>query len=232
MAKISRKELKSDHFAMEVEHTVDYVAHHKTQIARYAGVGGAVAVAALAAYLYISGQRTARMQALGEAVQVLETPVGAAQSGGPSFPTQDARDKEAVKLFTNLASKHAGSTEGVAARYYLATLTLDQGKTAEAEKMLKEVVDSGGKEYASLAQLSLAELQANAGRAADAEKILRNLADHPTILVSKEQATISLARVLGKSKPDEARKLLEPLAKERSSISRNAVTALGELAPK
>ncbi len=87
---------------MEVEHTVDYVAHHKTQIARYAGVGGAVAAAALAAYLYMSGQRTARMQALGEAVQVLETPVGAVQSGGPSFPTQDARDKEAVKSFTNL----------------------------------------------------------------------------------------------------------------------------------
>ncbi len=232
MAKISRKDLKTDLFAMEVEHTVGYVAHHKGQIARYAAIGGTVVVAALGGYLYMSGQRTARMQALGEAAQVLETPVGADQSGGPSFATKDARDKEALKLFTNVASKHAGSTEGIAARYYLAMLTLDQGRTAEAEKMLKEVADSGGKEYASIAQLSLAELQANAGRAADAEKILRSLVDHPTILVSKEQATISLARVVAKSKPDEARKLLEPLAKERSVISRNAITALGELSAK
>ena len=232
MAKISRKELKSDAFAMEVEHTVGYVVDHKTQLTRYAAIGGGVLVAAFAGYVYLSGQRSSRVQALGEAVQVLETPVGASQSGGQSFPTQDARDKEALKLFTSVASKHSGSTEGAAARLYQAALTLDQGKTAEAQKMLQELADSGGKEYGSVAQLALADIHVSAGRAADAEKILRNLIDHPTVMVSKEQATLSLARVLAKSKPEDARKLLEPLAKERSAISRNAITALGELPPK
>ena len=46
---------------------------------------------------------------------------------------------------------------------------------------------------------------------AEAEKLLRSLIDDPTILVSKEQATIALAKVVAKKNPAEARKLLEPL---------------------
>ena len=42
--RITRKELKADKFAVEVEHTVDYVAHHRAQVIRY-GVVGVVVVA-------------------------------------------------------------------------------------------------------------------------------------------------------------------------------------------
>ncbi len=66
-------------------------------------------------------------------------------------------------------------------------------------------------------------------RQADAEKLLRSLIDDPTILVSKEQATIALAKVLAKKNPAEARKLLEPLRAERGPVSRAALTALGEM---
>jgi len=55
------------------------------------------------------------------------------------------------------------------------------------------------------------------------------LIDDPTILVSKEQATIALAKVLAKKNPAEARKLLEPLRAERGPVSRAALTALGEM---
>ena len=48
----------------------------------------------------------------------------------------------------------------------------------------------------------------------------------PTVLVSKEHATIVLARLLAPSRPAEARKLLEPLRTARSVISRAALTAL------
>ncbi len=56
--------------------------------------------------------------------------------------------------------------------------------------------------------------------------------DHPTIFVSKEQATFTLATGISKTKPAEARKLLEPLRTSRSSISQAAITALAELAPR
>ncbi len=52
---------------------------------------------------------------------------------------------------------------------------------------------------------------------------------HPSVTVSKEEATIQLALLIGKTKQDEARKLLEPLRTGRTAISRAAVQALGDL---
>jgi hypothetical protein len=67
------------------------------------------------------------------------------------------------------------------------------------------------------------------GREADGEKILRRLMDHPTVFVSKEQATISLARYLAKKNPAEARKLLKPLVTETGAVSQEAVSLLGQM---
>ncbi|HVP00217.1 MAG TPA: hypothetical protein VMT15_19235, partial [Bryobacteraceae bacterium] len=59
----------------------------------------------------------------------------------------------------------------------------------------------------------------------------RDLMDHPTEFVSKEQATISLARFLAPKKPAEARKLLEPLRTQPGAVSQVALTLIGELPP-
>jgi len=91
------------------------------------------------------------------------------------------------------------------------------------------VISDGGKEYAALARLSLAQIYESQGKSGEAEKLLRHVVDNPTTLVSKEQATISLAKVLAKTKPDEARKLLEPLRTERSAVSRAAIQAISDL---
>ena len=55
--------------------------------------------------------------------------------------------------------------------------------------------------------------------------------DHPTIYISKEQATIALAHALTTSKPAEARKLLDPLKTERPAVGQVAITLLGQLPP-
>lgn len=67
------------------------------------------------------------------------------------------------------------------------------------------------------------------GRAADAEKILRDLMAHPTVFVSKDQAIVALARGIAPTRPDEARKLLEPLRTQNGVVSQVAITAVGEL---
>jgi predicted negative regulator of RcsB-dependent stress response len=115
------------------------------------------------------------------------------------------------------------------AHYYMGVNAADAGNLQEAEKQMKIVADSGKEPYTSQAKLSLAQVYASTGRQADAEKLLRSLIDNPSVLVSKEQATIALARVLSKDKPEEARKLLEPLRGERGPISRAALSVLGEL---
>ena len=83
--------------------------------------------------------------------------------------------------------------------------------------------------YASLAKFALAQMYQAQGKIAQAEQLLRGLVQKPTVMVSKEQATIALGRLLGPTKPAEARKLLEPLRTERSAVSRAALTALSEI---
>jgi hypothetical protein len=57
--------------------------------------------------------------------------------------------------------------------------------------------------------------------------------DHPTELVSKEAATIALARLVAPKDPARARKMLEPLrGNPRSSISRGALNALDDMSQK
>ena len=104
---------------------------------------------------------------------------------------------------------------------------------AEAEKEWQMVVDSGSKEYASLARFSLAQIYAKQGKTAQAEQHLRYLADNPTTLFSKENAQIELAKLIAPTKPDEAKKILEPLRQlsTRNAVSRWAITAFGETKP-
>jgi predicted negative regulator of RcsB-dependent stress response len=97
------------------------------------------------------------------------------------------------------------------------------------------VVDSAPKDYAALARMSLAQLYGSEGKVPEAEKLLRQIIDQPTSTVSKEAAQLTLAQVLAKSKPDEARKLIMPLVaitgESRGAIIRAAVALNGELPP-
>jgi hypothetical protein len=63
------------------------------------------------------------------------------------------------------------------------------------------------------------------------EAILRDLIDHPTTLVSKDQATITLARYLIIKRPAEARKLLDPLKTVGGPVGQLALSLYGQLPP-
>ena len=80
-----------------------------------------------------------------------------------------------------------------------------------------------------LARFGLSQVYAAQNKTAEAEKLLRTLADNPTSVVSKDQAQLSLARVLAKSNPAEAKKLLETLKAGPSAVSRAALSAQAEM---
>ncbi|MGH9629437.1 MAG: tetratricopeptide repeat protein, partial [Bryobacteraceae bacterium] len=149
----------------------------------------------------------------------------------PNFATAEEKEKAVQKAFTDLTNKYPDQKEGLLARYYLGIMAAEKGNLQEAEKQLKQVAESGEDAYASQAKLSLSQIYQSQDRAQEAEALLKSLIDNPTVLVSKEQATLALARVYAKSKPEEARKLLEPLRTERGAVSRLALTALSELPP-
>jgi predicted negative regulator of RcsB-dependent stress response len=230
VARITRKELKTDKFALEVGHTVDFFEEHHTELIRYGAIALAVAALVVAIMLYRGHQHSVRQEALAHALQIQEAPVGQAPPGTEiSFATQGAKDKEAAKAFGELASKYSGTDEGHIAEYYLGCFAADQGKLADAEKRFQSVADSANKRYASLANLSLAQVYFAEGKNDQGEKLLRSLMEHPTVFVSKDQATITLAKAIAHSKPAEARKLLDPLRAVAGPVSQTAIQAYSEL---
>jgi predicted negative regulator of RcsB-dependent stress response len=229
--RITRKELKKDRFAEEVTHTVEYVSEHKKQVTRYGVIALAAVVAAAGIYYYTKWQAGKRAGELAAALELQNAYVGPA-GANPSvknFPTQEAKSQAVAKAFRELAGRYSGSDEGVLARYYLGTQAADEGRFDEAERSLKEVAASKNADYASLAQFTLAEIGSARGKTAEAEKLLRGLIEKPTVFVSKTQATIALARLLASTRPDEARKLVEPLRLEAGPAARAAFEILNNL---
>lgn len=229
MDRITRKELKQDRFAQEVGHTVEYLGEHRKQAIRIGAAALAVIVLIAAFLAWRRYDQRARATALANALEIHHASVGDDPNAIRSFPTAEAKRKESVKAFSDLAAKHSGSDEAVIAQYYLGSIAAGEGNFAEAEKQLRVAIDEGSGNYASLAALSLANVYAAQGKVADAEKLLRGIMGKPTEFVSKQQAQLALGNVLAGSKPDEARKLLEPLRAESGAVSRAAMSALEEM---
>jgi predicted negative regulator of RcsB-dependent stress response len=228
--RLTRKELKSDHFVQEVGHTVEYVSEHRQQVYRWGGIALGAIVVIAAVWFWMSSSKATRQDDLRQALRLQDAAVGQGNPSQLTYPTQQAKDEAVKKAMQNLASKYGSKDEGMIATYYLGVLAADNGNLAEAEKHWKEVADKAAKNYASQAKLSLAQLYAAQNKVPESEKLLRSLMDNPTDLVSKEQAIIALARIKAKDSPQEARKLLEPLRSEkRAAVSRAAITALNEI---
>lgn len=226
---MDRKELKHDKFVEEVGHTVDFLSAHKSQVRLYGAIAAVLVVAGIGYYFYSSSQTTKRQQALAAALEVEDATVGQPQPPLKTFATQQEKEAARAKAFQEVATKYHGTQEGSVAAMYLAAAAMDEGRLADAERQYKDIVDSAPKPYASVAMIALADAYAGEGKEADAEKLLRELVDHPTVFVSKDEATIHLAQLIAKTKPAEARKLLDPLRTARSAVSRAAITTLGSI---
>jgi predicted negative regulator of RcsB-dependent stress response len=228
--RISRKELKKDKFALEVGHTVEFLDAHKKQLIRYGPVAVGIILLVAGLFYYSHRQHVARQEALRAALSAMQAPIGPSPAPGVlTFATAEEKQRAVTKAFTDLASRYGGSEEGIIAQYYLGTMALDKGRMDEAAKLLSQVADSGNQNYASLAKLTVAQIYASQGKTAEAEKLLRQLMDKPTIFVSKDEATIALAKLIAPTKPEEARKLLEPLRSAPGIVGRAAMTAYGDL---
>ena len=227
--RITRKELKTDKFAVEVEHTVDFVTQHRRQLILYGSIAVAVAAISTGFYFYTRHEHTVREQALADAILIPETPVGQNNPNAPlNFPTEEAKEAAATKAFSDIIAKYPGTNEVAVAKYYLGADMARHGKLADAQRLFQDAADTGDKNYASLARYSLAQIYISENRAADAEKIFRDLMAHPTALVSKEQATIELAKCIAPTKPADAKKLLDPLRAQTGPVSQAALGALGD----
>jgi len=231
VARITRKELKTDKFALEVGQTVTYVEEHQKEFLRYGAIALVIVLIGAGFYFYRGHQSTVRQQALSDAILVQEAPVASSNpSAAITFATTAEKNTAAVKAFAGLAAKYSGTREAIIAENYLGSIAIDQGKLDEAVQRFQHVADSGDKFLAPVAKLSLAQVYLSQGKTKEAQDLLRWLMDHPADLVSKEQATFALARALAKSNREEALKLVDALRTSKSStVSQDAVTLYAEL---
>ena len=230
MDRLTRKDLKTDKFAVEVGNTVEYLEEHRKQATVIGAAVLAIVLIVVGVYYYQQGQHAQRQAALREALRTFDANIS--ETVDPffvTFKTPEEKTEAVDKAFADIAHQYSGSDEAAIATFYLGISANSQGKTEEAEKQFRNALDAGVQPYSSQAGYSLAQLCAAQGKTDEAEQILRDLIEHPTVLVSKEQATIALARLVAKRDPAEARTLLEPLRTERGAVSRAALTALGEL---
>ncbi len=235
MDKLPRKELKSDKFAQEVQQSVQFVSGHRDQIREQALRWGAPALALVlivaGVFYYRNYQHEARQEALHAAMRIQNSTVGPSQGEYVvTFPTNEARKTAVVKSWREMAAKYPGTEEGRIAEYFLGTNAADDGNLAEAEKHFKASIESGNGPYASLGKLALAQVYAGDGRVKEGAQLLQSVIDHPTVLVSKETATLALAELLKNTDRQRARQLVEPLrTSTRGAVSRAAITLDADL---
>lgn len=234
MARITRKELKTDKFALEVEQTVTFFEDHKKELVRYGGIAVVLIVLIIGFFIYRQKQHATREAALARALTVEQTPVGTPPPGSTTvsmFPTQDVKDQAILKVFTDLRNQYPGSSEAAIAQYFLGVTQANQGKFLEAEKSLSEAAAKADEKYASLAKLPLGEIYFAEGKIDQGKKVFEDLAANPTVFVSKEQAQIAEARALILVRPAEARKILDGLRNTPGAVSQVAITLYGQLPP-
>ncbi len=229
---LSRKELRQDKFAVEVEHTVDFFAEHREKVIRYGGIALAIIVIVGIVWFFRGQQRSARQMELGQAMTLFTAPVGPPQSAGQSFPSEAAKNDAVVKAFNKVITDYSGSEEAYIAEFYLAGKDVENGKFDDARKKYQDVIDHANSNYASLAKLTLGQTEIAQNRPADASKLFKDLMDHPTDLVSKDEATIDYAKSIAATQPAEARKLLTPLASGTSDVKSFASAALADIPAK
>ena len=232
---LTRRELKTDQFALTAEHTAEFLGMHRRQALQVGGLVLLAAILGVGGYFWWDHARSVRETKLSEAMQIADEPVSAvvsAQQTGPSFPSQAAKDAAETKAFSEIAGQYHGSREGVAAEFTLAGIAVSAGRNDEARKRFQSVADAGNKEFASMAKLSLAQLDFAENRPADGEKLLHDLIDHPTAVVSSAQATLTLARLIAPTRPKEARALINPLVKDQGETGQMANAALSEISAK
>jgi predicted negative regulator of RcsB-dependent stress response len=224
--KLTRKELKSDKFAQEVQHSVEYVSQHRELMMRWGIPAVAVVLIAIGIFYYRGYQHNVRQEALHSTMQIQNSSVGPSQSEYViSFPTTQARETAVVKAWGDLAGKYPGTEEGDIAEFFLGTNAADQGNLPEAVKHFQAAIDSGHGPYASEAKMALAQVYAAQGKLNDGIQLVQSVIDHPTVMVSKDAATLALADLVKTSDPKRARQLVDPLrTSTRSAVSKAAIT--------
>ncbi len=205
-----KEQLQHDQFSDAVSDVVGYALSHRQAFIRWSIVAIVVLVLVGGGFWYSSYKRSLMVQDLQAAFEVANAQVGPANQYAKTFPAQDAKTEAAIKAFTNVVNKDAGTREGYIAQYYRGTLLAQKNDLKGAESDLRAVAASNT-ESAALAKIALAQVYAGENKISEARALLQSLVNKPADLVSKAQAQVLLAHLDEKTNPQLAKSILQSL---------------------
>lgn len=234
MDKLTRKELKSDKFALEVQHSVEFVSEHRKQMLRWGPPALVVVLIIAGISWYRSYEYKARQEALHASMNIQNSTIGQAQPNAyvVTFPTAEARQVAVLKTWRDLAAKYPKTQEGGIAEFFLGTNAADNGNMPEAVKHFQAAIEASNDAYASQAKLALAQVYGAQGKVKEGEQLIQSVIDHPTVMVSKDAATLAMAELIKNTDPKRAHQLVDPLrTSTRSAVSKAAISLAGSISP-
>ena len=217
MARLSRRELKTDEFADRLAVVTEFFSRRRKQVLLGGGSALLAVLVVLVVFLFVRSRQTAASEAFGKALVTFHAPVLASPPATvaiQTFRTADEKFTEAVRQFTEVSEQFGSYSVGKWARYYTALSQRELGQYAVAEQGLLAVAGDSDPNLAAVAKMALAGLYQKTSRTADAEKLYRELESSPTVMVPKPTVQIALAEMYQRTNPSQATAIYQQIEKD------------------
>jgi predicted negative regulator of RcsB-dependent stress response len=206
----TRHALKKDKFASAAVNSASWVGEHRTGVLRWVLVAVVVLAVGVGAAIFWSIRSTAADLALGQAIDLYDTPL--AEAGQPPekdvYTTAAARATEANREFVAVAHNFRGVPEAAKAHYFAGITYVELGQNGPAETELNAAAGSWDHNLANLSKMALAGLYRQTNRDSQAIDIYNAIVAKPSETVSASVAQLALADLyVTEGKQDQARAL-------------------------
>ncbi len=230
MARLTRKELKTDRFAEGVGAALGGVLGHKKEVTRYGIIAAVVVVLIVGGVTWYRSQAKQRRADFDVLLRTMEAPIAQpGQSAGVTYATEADKEKAVTAALEEFSKEHAGTNEDALAHYFIASNAVEDGNLEKALSEADIAIKNGNSDTAAVARFLKGNILASQGKSDEAEKIYRELLNASSGFMTKGEVTVALAKLIGKKSPDEAIKLLEPLRLAEGSTQRIASQTIEEI---
>jgi len=174
-----RRDLKHDKFVDEMGSLSTRARENQRLLLLITCAVVVLAVLAYGLYFWRSSRETKGQEALGKAIETIESPLmpppGSPPTPNAKFKTDAERQAAAEKQFREVETKYSGTDAADVAGLYLARLEALHGNTASSRKRLQHFVDEHPKHLlVGAARFSLYQLRIDAGQASQVAQELQS----------------------------------------------------------
>jgi len=170
MDSVTREDLKRNELGEAIEGAIHYAEDHSKTILRALVALGAIAVIALAWFLWSTSRRSGANELLVKAMkshdaEIVATGANPDDPVHPTFATEAARKAKSLELFGDLDRRYGGRAPGNVAKLYLAQIALADGDKARARSLWTGfLADEKSGPMAAVAQVNVWKLDRAEGK--------------------------------------------------------------------